>query len=581
MESSSTSYDRRQRLCVAFMLALIMALLLSLGARLIHINTKLRPGLLSYASRQYQGRARIPARRGMVLDTKGRIIALSRQVPDVFVDPTLLKDVDRLAEALSPRLNRSAGEIAGLIRRGPRSRYKVIARGVDDVTAHAIGELRNPAVGLTDRAKRFYPMGSSAAHLIGWVGRDGDGLEGIELTYQSHLRGHDGRRGTIRDARRRALWRDVPASVSATDGGHVVLTIDSEIQRILERALEEGTKRVDAHSGVAVVMVPHTGDILAMACWPSFDPNESFLKKDRALRRNRVITDPVEPGSTFKPFIACSALDGGFITLTEKIDCHNGVHRFGRRVIKDTRRCGLLDIRGIVVNSSNIGMAQVAERMGNTALYETLQRFGFGTPTGIEILGENPGLVYPLHKWGTMTTTSIPMGYEVLVTPLQLITAFSSIINDGLLLKPRLVKALLRPDGTVAESFDGPEIVRRTVSTSVARRLREDILPGVVEQGGGGKAKPSRWRALGKTGTAKLVDPKTKLYEPGAYLGLFIGAAPVENPAITVLVMIRRPDPQKAYYGGAIAAPVAREVFESVLRYLGVPPSVAQVATKL
>lgn len=571
MSVPTTPLDRAQRRAGAVLLVGISALLVALGARLVHINTTLRPRLTTIASKQQKGRSIIPARRGMIFDARGRVVALSRQTPDVFVDPGLVKDIGELAEKLAARVNIPAGDIAAKIRDKMGSRFVVIAKRVDTVTAEAVQTMHDPAVGLLDRSQRSYPLGGSMAHVLGWVGNDGIGLEGIELSYDKHLRGQDGRRTTIRDARRRALRRSAASTVSPVDGGHLVLTIDAEIQRLVEEALARGIAQFEAESGVAIVLSPADGDVLAMACLPTFDPADPVTPESIANRRNRAVTDPVEPGSSFKPVIACGALDGGFVSTTEKIDCRMGSYRIGRRLVTDSTPHGLMDLRGIITYSSNIGMSIIAQRMGNEVLHDTIRRFGFGARTGVECAGEGTGVVHPLRRWTSYSAASVAFGYELLVTPLQLINAFGAIINDGVLLRPRLVKRLLGPDGEVTRTFESPRIVRRVASSQVARYMAQELLVSVVENGSGRSARTGPYRVLGKTGTAKLAYADQGGYEPGAYISVFVGAAPAASPRVVVLVMIRRPNPGIGYYGARVAAPVVGEILTKTLLYLEVP----------
>lgn len=581
MARIATPLDHRQRVLATWAVIGIGVLFLVLGGRLVAIQVVHREKLLAHADQQHNASTSIPARRGMIFDARGRVVALTRRIPDVFVDPAMVADVEALAHELAPRLNLPVPEILAEIRSRPQSRFVVLAKGVDAVTAEAVRELRRPGVGLTFRSERYYPLGAGLAHVLGWVGYDGEGLEGVELSFNEHLRGRNGRRSTIRDARRRALRRSEAPTVAPVDGGHIVLTIDAEIQRMVEAELENGVDRVEAESGVTIVLSPVTGDVLAMACYPGFDPNQPFRPSEAEARRNRAITDPVEPGSTFKPIIAATALEGGFVSRTERIDCRNGQHYFGKRLITDTKPSGLLDIRGIIARSSNIGMGTIAHRMGNEVLHETVTAFGFGRPTGIGLPGEGAGIVLPLRRWTSYSTTSIPIGYEILVTPIQLLSAFTAIINEGVLLRPRVVKAKLGPDGTVIESHDGPDAVRRVVSAATARFVAFDLMRAVVEEGGAAKAQVGPYKVIGKTGTAKLTYPDRRGYEPGAYLSVFVGAAPAEDPQIVVLTMIRRANPAIAYYGGQVAAPVVGAIIRDVLAYLEVPVEADALVTGL
>lgn len=553
-------------------LLVVVAMLIGLGGRVAYLNSPDRSHFTAKALRQQRGGTPLSARRGMIMDATGRVVALSRQTPTVFVDPALVDDVDKLSAALAVRVSRPADEIAESIRRRADKRYVVVATDVDKVTADAVRAMNHPAVGLTDHGRRVNPLGAMMAHVLGWVGRDGNGMAGVELTYDKHLSGTDGYRATICDVRRRAMLRAMPASRSPIDGGHIVLTIDAEIQRITEKALTDSIDRFDAEHGVALVMAPATGEILAMASLPGFDVGEPVLPSNIERRRNRVLTDPVEPGSTFKALVICGALDGGYVTSHERIDCFKGWHYFGGRLLKDTHANGMLDVRGIITKSSNIGMGVIGHRMGNAALRDTLMRFGLGKRTGVDLPGESTGVVYSLRKWNSYSTTSIPMGYEVLVTPLQLVSAFSAIVNDGIRVRPHVVKELVAPDGKTVQSFETPVVLGRVASSKIARYVAGELLRSVVTNGGGVKAQVGPYNVLGKTGTAKLISSVRGEYEDGAYLGLFVGAAPATRPELVALVMIRRPDARKGYYGGTVAAPAVGAILAESLAYIGVTP---------
>lgn len=564
----------------AFLLIALVAILLALSGQLVVINTTMREQLISRAEKQRESQTVFPARRGMILDRRGRVVAATEYLADIFVDPSRVADVDALATKLAPPLNLAPEVIKSTITARPRSQYVVLARRVDEFTEEAIREMNLFGVGLDPKPVRTYPLGTSMAHVLGWVGRDGRGMEGVELQFDGHLRGTPGRRATIRDVRRRGIMPASDDALPPTDGGHVVLTIDAELQRITETALEGGVTKVNAQSGVAVVISPATGEVLAMACFPSFDPGHAN-EVPATLRRNRALTDPTEPGSTFKPFIASGAIEGNFVSLTEQIDCNLGQKYFGGRLIKDVKKSGMLDLRGILTYSSNIGMSTIAERMGNPVLYQTVRRFGFGEPTGIEYPGESGGLVRPLKKWGRLTTQSVAMGYEISTTPLQLVTAFAAIVNDGVLLKPRLVRQVLDAEGEVLRDSGGPMVVDRIMSSKTAQLLASDLLTSVVEEGSGRHAKLDHYRVSGKSGTAKLPYENQRGYEPGAYMGAFLGASSVrlgKTAELAVVVMIRRPDPKLGYYGGAVAAPVVGEILRYSLAYLEVPPDESMLA---
>lgn len=571
MSQISSQNDSFQRKASLILLIGLGVFLLSMGARLVYINTTMSEKLHAHAERQYQSRSTIPAQRGMILDASGRYVALSRQMPDVFIDPSLTKNIESLAQDVGARINVPVQDIIQRVKERPRSRYIVLASGVDEPTADSVRAMHNSAVGLQDRSVRYYPLGSSMAQVIGFVGKDATGLEGIELLYDQHLRGRDGKRATIRDARRRALKRESDEYRAPIDGGHIVLTLDAEIQRITDEALLAAVEKLEAQSAVAIVMSPRTGEILAMSNVPTYDANNA-RNVDPAIRRNRCLTDPTEPGSAIKPAITCGALAGGFVSITEKINCYNGYHSFGGYKVKDTRPSASLDLKGIITRSSNIGMATIGHRMGNQVLYDTLCSFGFGQKTGLRCIGECEGLVRPVRKWTNFSTTAVSFGYEISVTPLQLVNAYAAIVNGGFLLKPKLVKQLLSSDGQIIQSFEQPEVIRRVVSQDVADYVSRELLVSVVQNGGGKKAQIGRYRVMGKTGTAKLSYTDRAGYEPGAYASTFVGAAPVSNPSIVVVVTIRRPNPSINFYGSQTAAPVAGEIIDATLSYMNVKP---------
>lgn len=579
MERRTDASVRKQRLRGAVLLSSLFLVFAGLAARLAQVHVEHAPRLTALARQQQEAAAVLPARRGMILDRRGRVVASSELRPDVFVDPALTEDIEALAGALAARLNTSPEDILKPVRRRPQSRYVVVARYVDEVTAEAVREMKEPAVGLTPSFVRQYPLGESMAHVLGCTGRDGRGLEGIELAFDEHLAGVDGRRVTVRDARRRALRRVEGGIRYPRDGGHVVLTVDAEIQRIAETALAEAVADFNAEGGVALVLQPQTGAVLAMAALPTFDPNHWSASPTDA-RRNRAVTDPVEPGSTIKVFIATGALELGIVRPGERINCEMGQYHQGRRLIKDEHPYGMLDIAGIIKKSSNIGMTKVAERMDRASLHDVVRRFRFGTPTGLEFPGENAGYVTPLSRWTPMTSTSVSFGYEISMTPLQLGMAFCALIRQGEMMKPRIVEQLLGPDGALVESREAPVVVGSAAKPEVARYVRDEILVGVVSEGTGRGARLDDYHVLGKTGTAKLTYRDRKGYEEGAYLSTFMGAAPAGDPQAAVVVMVRRPNAAKGYYGGTVSAPAVGRILGEVLAYWQVPPEKGVVAMR-
>lgn len=571
MEDSYAGQDRKCKVLGGTILVGICLALVGLIGRLVYINTSLSDDLTVLVKAQQTGFRRVPGRRGFIFDAAGRIVAGTWLRPSVFADPALIHDIQSVAKRLAPILDLPAGQIEQILREHRSGRFCWLRRLVDRVDAEAIQALAIPGVGLQEEPERIFPMEALMAQTVGVVGLDGGGLEGMELVYDKHLRGSDGRRASVYDGgrRRRPIWLHEGLSVPERDGGHVVLTLDGVIQGFVEEQLQRTVAEFEAESGVGLVMSPRTGAILAMGQYPSFDPNH-YDHSPAALRRNRLVCDSVEPGSTFKPYVACGALLAGVVRRDERIFCYNGVHSFGGRVMHDSSPHGMLTFEEIITQSSNIGMGIIAERMGNLAVHNIVRAFGFGRRTGIEFPGESTGRLRPLSEWTRYSTTSIPIGQEIAVTPLQLATAFSAIVNGGQLLKPYLVKALLSPDGEVIESFEGGQVVRRVLPQSLADFLREEVLVGVVERGGGRRAAMKDWQMAGKTGTAQVSYQDQAGYEPGAYLASFVGAGPAHDPQVVVLVMIHKPRVELGYYGGVVAAPAVREIMERTLAYLEV-----------
>ncbi|HEY3242018.1 MAG TPA: penicillin-binding protein 2 [Phycisphaerae bacterium] len=560
---------RRQTRVAVITLAGVLATLTALGARLIYINQVLAPRFVGLAQSQQDAHTVIPARRGQIFDARGRVIAGSEMLPTVFVDPSQIEHPDEVAAALAPVLGMDAGELEDRIRQRSDRSYCPLKREVPAAEAQVVRELRLRGVGVGDASCRRYPMGRLMSQTIGFVGRDGDGLEGLELAYDAFLRGRDGQRVTIRDAQRRILADQDGATAEPVDGGHLVLTLDAVIQDLVEQELAHAVSSVDAEFGMSVVMAPRTGEILALATWPTYHPTELEASPPQ-YRRNRTVTDAFEPGSVFKPFVMSGALTRRVVSPAELIDCHNGSFFFGRRLIHDTKPSGALTPEGIIARSSNIGMGIIGTRMGNPALHDIITRFGFGVPTGVGFPGESPGLALPLKEWNVYSTTSVPMGHETMVTPLQLATAMCALCNDGVLLRPRLVKALLNADGTVKQSFDEPRVLRQVVPTEIAHWIVQKAMVAVVAESAHTDSLLGEYRIAGKTGTAQVPYPHRRGYQPEAYLSSFMGTAPADHPQVVALVMIYKPNPRKGYYGRVVSLPAVRDILVGSLGYLQV-----------
>jgi len=552
------------------LIGLTGVLLIALAGRLVYIQQVLRPKLLAWSERRQTSTIPLPGRRGMILDRRGRVLAGTHLMPAVFADPRLVEDHAEAARRLAPLLEKPADKIRYALDHPTSPAFVLLKGSVSPETAEKIKSLHLNGIGLRDRPVRTYPNGKLAAHVLGFVGADDRGLEGIEMMLDSYLRAHPGRRVVFRDVRRRPVFDRPEDYVAPQDGMHAVLTIDVAIQDVLEREVRSAVEHYKAQCGVGLVMSPKTGEVLGLAVAPGFDPNAPG-RVPADYRRNRVLTDPVEPGSVFKPFVMAAAIEAGVTHPDEIIHCRNGVHYFGKRRLNDHHPYGPLSVEQILVHSSNIGMAFLGLRLGNERMYHALRRFGFGRKTGIDLPGESEGLLLPLSQWNSYSTTSVPMGQEVAVTPIQLATAFCALVNGGHRVRPYVVAALLDRNYELLEDRRPPQPREEAINPAVSAIMR-DILAKVVNEGTGRPCRLEQWQVIGKTGTAQVPWENRRGYEPNAYLGSFMAAAPARDPEVVVLIMIRKPDRRIGYYGSKVAAPGVRAVLSEILPYLNVPP---------
>lgn len=515
------------------------------------------------------GRHALHARRGTLCDTRGRVLAATHLGTRLFADPGLIDDLPRFAERVADLLDYDEAEIVRMVDARRDGRYVVLD---PDLTAWRIAELashRVPGLGTERFAARHYPHRSRAGQLLGVVGTDGVGREGIEFALNRELSADAGSIRFLRDAANRPLSIEAGGFKPPADGRDVQVSIDLVIQSLAEVELERQCLRYGADAGQLIVMEPATGRVLAMANYPFFDPAE-LLTTPRDRRRNRCVTDAFEPGSVFKPFVWAAALEGGFAVGDEMIDCtESGVYRSpkGRR-LRDAHAHGMLTWEQVLVKSSNIGMAIVAQRMGIDHLDRAVRRFGFGQRSGIGLPGEASGIVHPARKWTHYSVTSVPMGQEIAATGLQLVRALAAIANDGM-----MPAASIRCAGEF-----GTEIIYEPVLSPEAARYTRYVMRRVVTEGTGRRARSERYSIFGKTGTAQVPNPKGGGYLPEQYTSSFIGGAPVEQPRLVAGCFVHRPDKSKGHYGGIVAAPAILRVIEQSLEYLGVAPDVETAA---
>ena len=486
------------------------------------------------------------------------------EVPSIFGVPTSLDNPGNAARSLSPVLRLRREEIEKKLRQDKH--FVWLARKVEPEQGRRLEQLSIDGIGMVMEGRRFYPKGPLLAHVLGFVGMDGIGLEGLERRYESQLHGE--KRLTIlqRDALGRTVFPKGLREQAPSAGHTLTLTIDEVIQYIAEKELEEAVDHARAKSGAIIVMEPQSGAILAMAVSPRFDPNAvASLTADRW--RNRALTDTYEPGSTMKVVVAAAALEERVMMPGSMLFGENGRMTVANTTIHDHEKLGWMTFAQMIQKSSNIGAAKTGMLLGEQRLYRYLQAFGFGQRTDIDLPGEVGGLLKSPREWGRRSLASISMGQEVGVTPLQMLSAVAAIANDGVLMRPHVVSDVRDQKGQPVKEIL-PHVRRRVVSPATARTLTT-ILEGVVTSGTGTKAAIPGFRVAGKTGTAQKVDPRTGAYSSALSIGSFVGFVPADSPRLAMIVVID--EPQGEAWGGVVAAPVFRRVGEQTLAYMGVP----------
>jgi cell division protein FtsI (penicillin-binding protein 3) len=539
--------------------------MLAVGVRLAYLQTAAHEWLAERAREQQTGSANLEPVRGLILDRRGRELARSIGVESFFASPVEIEDVEGTAAQLARALDLDAGTLAGRIRQAKESRRSFVwlARKVTDERARAVAALGLKGVYTRQERQRRYPNGPLAAHVLGFVGLDEKGLAGVERVYDAALGGEAGRMTIERDARRVAFES---GREEAEDGRTVVLTIDRTIQHMTETALNAAMERSRAKSGTAIVLDPRTGEILALANAPVFDPNAATGASDD-LRRNEALQNIYEPGSTFKVVAFSGALEEGLTHPEEPIDCLGGGITIAGRFIRDHTPYGTLTATDALAKSSNVAAIKLGMRLGNQRLYDYMRRFGFGDKTGVELPGETKGILRPVSGWHGSSIGSLSIGQEIGVTPVQVAAAFAAIANDGVRVAPHLVREVRDAEGRTVERAS-PES-HRVVSAETARAVR-GMLEAVTVKGTAKRARPEGYTAAGKTGTAQKIDPQTRTYSKTKHIASFVGFAPVENPSVVIIVVID--EPVGAYHGGDTAAPVFREIADQILPYLDVTP---------
>lgn len=553
------------RMRVFLMGAVFFVLLLAAFARATNLQVNQKDRLKAFAEDQYVRAMEIPARRGEIVDRRGVKLASSVEVDSVWSDPSMLPDVRAASRQLARVLGIDGKELQERLEKGRR--FAWVKRQVTDGEAAKVKALGLPGIGFAREPRRFYPQRELAAHIVGLVGTDSHGLDGLELSFEDELSGERVQREGFRDARGRKLLTNGAAEAQSSQGANLTLTIDSSLQYATEKALEKAVIDAKAIAGNAVVLDPRTGEILALANWPRFNPNAP-RGADEAAFRDRAVTDAFEPGSTMKSFVIASALDKQVITERSEFDCEKGAFAIGRHVVHDTHPHGVLTPRGILQVSSNICAAKVGQKLGRDRLVETYKDFGFGERFGLGLPGEGKGSIpFPRAEIALATQS---FGQGISATTLQLAAAYGALANDGVLMKPYLLSKVVDSDGLVLLE-NKPTALRRVVSKDSAR-LVVSMLESVVEPGGtaGKNARLDEYRVAGKTGTAQKADPIARGYSD-KYVASFVGIVPAEAPRAVILVVID--EPKTDIYGGSMAGPAFKEIALQVMPHLGVPKS--------
>lgn len=553
-------YFRRHPLRVGAVFCVIITLFTIFSIKLGLIQIFRASYLAEKASKQNTRLIELEPKRGTIYDRNMHALALNVPAYSLFVNTRALtkEQKSKIIITLSKVLGVDQKSLEKKM--GRRSYFTWLYRKISQEAYEKLKAAKLTGLGFVKESKRFYPNGQLGAHLIGFANIDNQGLQGVELEFDKQLHGVKGMAEVLRDAKQRDLLLE-RNYVAPKDGLDVVLTIDETIQFITEKALAKAFERHKAKMASVIVVNPKTGEVLAFASLPTFRP-DAPERSPLENRTNRTVAFVYEPGSVFKIVTAAAALEEGITNEEEIIFCENGKYRIANHTLKDDHPNGDLTFREVVEKSSNIGTVKIAQRLGADKVYEYAKRFRFGVKTNIGMVGEVPGLLKPVSRWSKLSIGAIPIGHEVTVTAVQLVMSMAVIANDGVMMKPYIIKAIRDPQGGVIEMFH-PQELGRVISEKTAYRMRE-ILRGVIETGTAKQAKIKGISAGGKTGTAqKVVNGR---YSNSHHVASFIGFAPVEDPQFAIVISVD--EPRNGYYGGTVAGSVFREIVEESMQYL-------------
>ncbi len=558
----------------AFLVAMfLMGSLAVLLIRLFFLQVIWHDFFLQKASQQQRFSLTLPPKRGKILDRKGFDLAMNIPVKSFYAVPPEIKDIPKVTAQLAKLLSLDQKE---LIRKFHQKKNFVwIKRKVEEAQAAPVVSLKIKGVYALEESKRMYPGRRLLSHVLGFTNLDGQGLEGLELSFNEYLKGKPGWKFTERDATGREVLTSRRYEIDPRDGFNLILTIDVAIQTLAESELDRIMEKFEPQSASLLVMDPKTGEILALANRPAYDLNEAS-KVLPASRRNCVVTDFFEPGSTFKPFIASAALQEKVVQLSDHFFCENGSFRVAGHVIHDVHPHGSLSVAEIVAKSSNIGMGKIGYRLGQNKIFQYAKKFKFGEKSGIELPGEVTGWVHPVSKWSKLTPYMVSIGQEITVTTLQLVRAYCTLANGGTIVKPRLVKKVVDSQGRVIFEPTTQE-KEQVISPEVAKQIAQAMEGVVSSEGTGANAQVEGYSVAGKTGTAQKASQGGG-YSHSKFVSSFVGFLPAREPQAVIAVIVN--EPQHFHYGGTVATPTFRDLASSLMRYWEVAPDQRHVTTE-
>lgn len=527
-------------------------------------------GWASVANKQVRRNLLFEPRRGDIYDRNGQELAVSIEMESLAGNPRVIEDLKATSRQLSKIIKIRASTIEKKLRQ--KRAFVWLKHYLSPRQADAVRALGLKGIHFVKEDRRYYPNVELAGHVIGFVGRDHIGLEGLEVSQDLILRGHSGTLPGTKDARGQIIYTHGLPAESPPQGFSMRLTLDKRIQYIAEKELKKTVNDYEAKSGVTVVMEPQSGEILAIGVYPSFNPN-SFSSYGPSVWRNRAITDAFEPGSTFKIFLAAAALEEGLVDPNDLFYCEQGKYKILNHTVHDLKKFSWLSLEQILRFSSNIGAVKVAEKLGQNRLYHYIRAFGFGASTSVGLPGETPGLIRPADEWSPVDLAAASFGQGLSVSAIQLATALGAVANDGLLMRPLLIKEVLDGQGRVVRR-NKSRVMRRVISVNTAQRLKTILTAVLRPDGTGARAALAQYQAAGKTGTAQKSNQQTGGYAEDRYTASFVGFAPATDPKILVVVIIN--EPKKGFHGGVVAAPAFRRIAQQALHALQVPPKKAK-----